>query len=145
MASYKLWISSLVTALGLSFSVASGTVFAQTSTLDAELKADLAERQPIFIKNATKRLQLSGAQKVEFEKIVKEDAAKKQAAINKHAPLDSLRKKRALRADIHKIDSETDDKLSQVLSEQQLAEYKLMREENRNKALKAVEERKKNQ
>ena len=143
---YKLWFSKLFAAMGLSFAVVcSSVVFAQSTTQEAELKADLAERQPAFIANAAKRLQLTDAQRPEFERIIKADAKQKQAAIDKHSPLDSLRKKRALRADVHKVDAATDDQLSQVLNDQQMAEYKLMREENRNKALEAMEERKKAQ
>ena len=117
-------------ALLLAFAATAAPVAAQEAVPNREA---MTEQMQARMAEAKERLNLTDEQEQQVEAIFKENADKR-AQIVEEGDFDgsrNFRKMRKFRGQMKELEKETTAQLAEVLTEEQMAEYELIKQENR--------------
>ncbi len=122
----------LFSALFMGIALSAAPVSAQPSDADREAAAEQIQKR---IEETSARLKLTDEQKPQVEAILRESAEKRQAILQDFGfeegkrPNLRPRQKRDLRGQLNAVSEETTEKLSAILTDAQIAEYEVIKEE----------------
>ncbi len=127
-------IKHVISALFISAALAASPASAQPENVDREAVAEQIQQRVLETKE---RLQITEEQAPVVQEILRESAERRFAILEKYGfgdgerPSLSFREKRKLRGEINNVNQDTLGRLSEVLTDDQLQEYKKIQEERR--------------
>lgn len=127
-------IKHVVSALFISAALAVSPVSANAENVDREAAAEQIQQRVLEMKE---RLQITEEQAPVVQEILRQSAERRFAVLEKYGfgdgerPSLSFREKRRLRGEINDVNEDTLNRLSEILTDDQLKEYKKIQEERR--------------
>lgn len=125
-------IKHVIPAFFISVALAASTISAQAENVDREAADEQIQQRVLETKE---RLQITEEQAPVVQEILKESAERRFAILEKYGfgdgerPSLNFREKRRLRSEINDVNEDTLERLSEILTDDQLEEYKKIQEE----------------
>jgi len=127
-------IKHFIPVLFVAAAVAATPASVHAEEIDREAAAEQIEQR---LQKTVERLNLTGEQKAEVEAILRDSAEKRQVVLesygfkNGERPKLRVRQMRSMRGELNEISEGTTRQLSTVLSDAQMAEYEIIKEEQK--------------
>ena len=132
--------SAIVTAIAISLLTGSAVFNLRAQTSPAAARETVSN----IVARVSERLQLTDEQKTKVEPILQDSFTRRHEVIEKYRGQHDLKSLRAMRRELEPIRNETDTKLKEILTKDQMKELENIRAEMKEKMRQAVKERRKN-